>query len=91
MEDSKGKIGIKEFIAIIILSIGTKLTDDTTVILYKKMENAAWMSPIVICAISIIPIYLLIKVLNIYESKNLADVIRHLLGRFFGFLLILIL
>ncbi|WP_180968276.1 GerAB/ArcD/ProY family transporter [Cytobacillus massiliigabonensis] len=91
MEDSKGKIGIKEFIAIIILSIGTKLTDDTTVILYKQIENAAWMSPFVIGALSIIPIYLLIKVLNIYESKNLADVINHLFGRFIGFFILMIL
>jgi spore germination protein KB len=91
MEDSKGKIGIKEFIAIIILSIGTKLTDDTTVILYKHMENAAWMSPIIICALSLIPIYLLIKVLSIYENKNLADVITHLFGRFFGFFILSIL
>lgn len=91
MEDSKGKIGMKEFIAIIILTVGTKLTDDTTVILYKHMGNAAWMSPIVMCALSIIPIYLLIKVLNIYESKNLADVVNHLLGRFFGFFTLMVL
>ncbi|WP_057762645.1 GerAB/ArcD/ProY family transporter [Cytobacillus praedii] len=91
MEDSKGKIGIKEFIAIIILTIGTKLTDDTTVILYKQMENAAWMSPFVICAFSILPIFLLIKVMNIYENKNLADVINQLFGRFFGFFTVMIL
>lgn len=91
MEDSKGKIGIKEFIAVIILSIGTKLTDDTTVILYKHIENAAWMSPLVICAFSIMPIYLLIKVMNSYENKNLADVINYLLGRFFGFFTLIIL
>ncbi|MBP2239662.1 spore germination protein (amino acid permease) [Cytobacillus eiseniae] len=91
MQESKGKIGIREFIAIIILSTGTKLSDDTPTLLFKEMASAAWMAPIIIGVITFIPIYLIIRILSAYKNKNLAEVIFHLLGKFFGFILIFIL
>ncbi|MFE8697492.1 GerAB/ArcD/ProY family transporter [Cytobacillus sp. FJAT-53684] len=89
MLEPKGKIGVREFIAIIILCVGTKLSDDTPVFLYTHMKSAAWMAPFIIGAISCIPIYLIIKVLSAYNNKNLADIISHLFGKLFGFIILL--
>ncbi|MFS0600424.1 GerAB/ArcD/ProY family transporter [Peribacillus frigoritolerans] len=91
MGQIKEKIGIKEFIAIFILSIGPKLTDDTPAILYGYLENAAWMTPIIIGVISIIPIYFLTKVITLYQRKSLIDIIIHLFGKYIGFFLLFIL
>lgn len=91
MEQQKGVIGIREYIAIIILTLGTKLTDDTPAILYNRLQNAAWMGIIISGILAIIPIYLLIKVLTLYPKKSLLDVINHLFGKYIGYLVILIL
>ncbi|SET28079.1 spore germination protein (amino acid permease) [Oceanobacillus limi] len=91
MEQSKGKIGVKEFIAIIILMTGTKLADDTPAILYEKLSNAGWVAPLIIGVISIIPVFLLIKVTTTYQNKNLIEVVDHVFGRIIGFFIILFL
>lgn len=46
MESKKGKIGLREFFGITILIIGLKLQDDTPAILFKRLDNAAWIAPI---------------------------------------------
>ncbi|MUK90263.1 endospore germination permease [Ornithinibacillus sp. L9] len=91
MEQSKGKIGIKEFIALTILMTGTKLADDTPAIIYEELQNAGWIAPLIVGALSIIPIALLIRVVTSYQDKGLIQVIDHLFGRFIGFLIIFIL
>ncbi|MFD2043911.1 endospore germination permease [Ornithinibacillus salinisoli] len=91
MEQSKGKIGIKEFIALTVLMTGTKLADDTPAILFEKLMNAGWMAPIIIGVLFIIPIALLMKVITSYQNKSLIHVIDHLFGRFLGFFIIFIL
>jgi spore germination protein KB len=91
MEKTRGKIGIREFIAVVILTIGTKMTDDTPAILYEQVENSAWMAPLIIGALSIIPIYLLTKVVLSHREKDLIEVVTHLVGKPIGFILLLIL
>ena len=88
MEEPKGKIGIREYFAILAMTIGPKYGDDTPAILYQRLETAAWMAPVIIGAISIIPLYLLIKVLGAYKKKGLGEIIEHLFGKVFGFLLL---
>ncbi|MEN2766638.1 GerAB/ArcD/ProY family transporter [Ornithinibacillus xuwenensis] len=88
MEQSKQLIGIKEYIAIVILMIGTKLSDDTPAILFEQIKNAGWMAPIINGIIAIIPIYLLMKVVGNYKDKSLAEVTDHLFGKFFGFIIL---
>lgn len=89
MEQSKQVIGIKEYVAIILLMIGTKLTDDTPTILFEYINNAGWMAPIINGIIAILPIYLLIKVVTNYQDKNLAEVSDHLFGKVFSFIILL--
>ena len=84
MEKSTGKIGIREYIAIILLVIGVKLSDDTPAILVEPLGSAYWMAPLIIGILSIIPIYLMIKVITLYKNKNLHDCILHLFGKFIG-------
>lgn len=88
MEKSAGKIGIREYIAIILLTIGTKLTDDLPAIFYNSLYNAAWMAPIISGVISIVPIYLLMKTMKYYNEKSLLEIIVHLLGKYIGFIII---
>ncbi|MGN7300378.1 GerAB/ArcD/ProY family transporter [Ferdinandcohnia sp. SAFN-114] len=84
MEQSKGKIGIREFVAMVILVVGVKLSDDTPAIFVNYLSNALWMAPIIIGLFSIIPIFLTLKVITAYKNKNLHDVIIHLFGKFLG-------
>jgi spore germination protein KB len=88
MEQQTGKIGIREYIAILLLVFGTKMTDDTPALLYDKLENAAWMAPIITGSLSIIPIYLLLKVLSYYPNKSLMDVIQKTFGKPIGFIIV---
>lgn len=84
MEKSIGKIGIREYVAIIILVIGVKLSDDTPSILVEPLGSAYWMAPLINGILSFIPIYLMIKVITIYKNKNLHDCILHLFGKYIG-------
>ncbi len=84
MEQSRGKIGIREYVAMVILVVGVKLSDDTPTIFVDFLKNALWMAPILIGLISILPIYLTMKVITAYKNKNLHDVILHLFGKYIG-------
>lgn len=85
------KLGIREYVAIAIFVIGFKLTDDVPTVLYQSLASAAWMAPIISGIIAILPIYLLIKVITLYENKNLLDIIVHLFGKYIGFIVLLLL
>ncbi|RSD20516.1 GerAB/ArcD/ProY family transporter [Mesobacillus subterraneus] len=84
MKQNKGKIGIKEYIAIIALTIGTKLSDDTPSIIYEDARNAGWISVLLIGAMAFIPILLLIKVFSAHKDKNLHEVFIYLFGKILG-------
>ncbi|WP_230495441.1 GerAB/ArcD/ProY family transporter [Pseudoneobacillus rhizosphaerae] len=91
MEQHTGKIGIREYIAMVILMIGTKLADDLPSILFQKLENAAWFTPIIAGFISIIPIFFLIKVLSQYPKTNLMEILQIILGKPIGYLFVFML
>lgn len=91
MDHTKGKLGFREFLAIIIITFGTKLTDNTPTGLFNKVGSAAWITIILMCLLAIIPIYLLTKVITAYQNQNLVDIIYHLLGKYVGFFVIFVL
>ncbi|MEH7389750.1 GerAB/ArcD/ProY family transporter [Bacillus sp. JJ1474] len=91
MDQLKGQMGIREFYAIIVITVGTKLGDDTPTILFNHLETAAWMAPIIIGAVSLFPLFLLLKTLNLYGNKNLAEIILDLFGKYLGFIILFIL
>ncbi|KGR76041.1 GerAB/ArcD/ProY family transporter [Ureibacillus sinduriensis] len=84
MYKSEGKIGTKELFSIIILVIGTKLTDNTPLIFFDDLSNGAWMAILFIFLFSLLPIYFMTRVMALYPEMNLIEVTNHLLGKHLG-------
>lgn len=87
MEKSIGKIGIREYVAIIILLVAVKNADGTTALLVEHSGSAYWILPLIILVISVIPLYLMMKVITLYKDKNLHDCNVHLFGKYIGSLI----
>jgi spore germination protein KB len=85
MNKQPGKLGIREYIAIAVLMIGAKATEDTPSLLYNQVQNAAWMIPIISVAMVCLPIFLLLKTMSVFKDKNLFTVIQNLFGKYIGF------
>ncbi|MEC1524644.1 GerAB/ArcD/ProY family transporter [Neobacillus niacini] len=90
MKQQSGKLGIREFVSIAVLMVGSKATEDTPAILYSQAQNASWMIPFISAGIFFIPLYLLIKTMSVYDEKDLFSVIKIILGKYIGFLVCLI-
>lgn len=90
MNQHPGKLGIREYVSIAILMVGAKATEDTPTMLYNKVQNAAWMLPLLSAGIFLIPLYLLIKTMALYHGKDLFSVIKKILGKYFGFIVCLV-
>ncbi|WP_409304810.1 GerAB/ArcD/ProY family transporter [Peribacillus sp. SCS-155] len=84
-ESSEGKLGVREYTAIMMLTIGVKLADDTPTIIYNKVHNSGWMTALITGIIASIPIFLTLNVLSRYKGKNLYMVFKLLFGKVFGF------
>ncbi|RFU66396.1 hypothetical protein D0469_17340 [Peribacillus saganii] len=91
IDNNKGKIGIKEYSAILMMMVGTKLSDDTPALLFDDLESSAWMIPILSGLIIFLPVFLLNKLLSHFENKNLHEIHKSLVGRHIGFLISLLL
>lgn len=85
-----GKLGIREYVAIAILMVGAKATEDTPAILFQNAQNAGWLLAFLSAALFFIPLYLLIKTMSLFQGKNLFAVMNKLLGKYLGFALCLI-
>ena len=88
---TQGKIGIREYTALIILTVSPKLADSMPVRLYQEIGNAAWMGSLIAGICAMILFYIISKIVLSYEDKNLLDVIEILCGKFFGWMIIFIL
>lgn len=84
MKQNKGTIGIKEYIALVILTVGAKLSDDTPAILFENAKNAGWIAVALIGLLSVLPILFMLKVFSVHREKNLHEIILHLFGKFIG-------
>src|SRR4051812_34897628 len=89
MKQQLGKLGIREYIAIIFLMIGAKATEDTPTALYKVVQSSAWMIPILTGVFFVIPLFLLLKTMSLFQGKNLFEVIQKLFGKYIGFIVCL--
>ncbi len=61
MKQQQEKLGIREYVSIAILMVGSKATEGTPAILYSHVQNAAWMIPIVSGGLLFIPLLSIIK------------------------------
>jgi spore germination protein KB len=87
---SDGKIGIREFVALIIFAVGTKATDTTPDLLIFPGKNAAWMISLFSFLFMLVPILLLLRLIK-KHNKGLADLTFMLAGKWFGTLIVLML
>lgn len=87
MNRSSGTVGIREYVAILLLCTGVKLADSTPSLYFESLKSAAWMGPLIGGVIAIIPVFFLTKVLPLYGNKNLHDINIHLFGKYIGFFL----
>ncbi|MET3508007.1 GerAB/ArcD/ProY family transporter [Halalkalibacter oceani] len=85
--DVTNKVGVREFIAVILLLIGSKLADNTPAILVQEARNSFWMIPLVALAVFIPPFLLFLHLLKKHQNKNLIELVNHILGRYAGFVL----
>jgi spore germination protein (amino acid permease) len=90
MNKQPGTLGIREFIAIAVLMVGAKATEDTPAFLYSQLQNASWMIPILSVGMICLPIYLLLKTMSVFQDKNLFSVIQKLFGKYIGFVVCLL-
>nr|WP_263326730.1 spore germination protein [Neobacillus sp. Marseille-Q6967] len=87
MNSSSGSVGIREYVAILMLIVGVKLADSTPTLYFDSLKSAAWMAPLIEGIITIFPLYFLIKILSLYKNYNLHDVTMHLFGKYLGFVM----
>lgn len=82
----EGKIGNKEFVSILLIIIGIKLSDTTPALLMNNTKTATWMVPLAGFAI-ILPFFLMAYSVVKHYGKNLVDVCIEIFGSVAGRLL----
>ncbi|MFD1738975.1 endospore germination permease [Bacillus salitolerans] len=94
IQPSDRKLGPRELVTVIILTMGIKFSDMTPTILFKEVGNAAWMVPILAGCIMFIPFIFLLVLLKHYKDQGFLDIIRQVVGEklafVFGMMLFLI-
>lgn len=91
MNISNGKIGTRELLALILLTVGLKQTDVTPTALFPYGLTATWMFPIISAILLIVPFLLLLRVLKRHENKDLIQLTYDLTGNYIGFVISLLL
>ncbi len=86
LEQSDGKIGYKEFLAIMLLTIAAKLVHTSPTLFLQDAQTAAWMLPLMSLLVVAAPFWLLLSVLR-KTGKNLNETIYYLAGKPVGFIL----
>ncbi|PRX32617.1 spore germination protein (amino acid permease) [Orenia metallireducens] len=87
IKESDGKIGIREFVSIIVFSIILKVADMTPNLLFKEGMTATWMMPLIMGGYILLPLLILLSLLNRYKSKGLIELIYSITGKYVGFII----
>ncbi len=87
----KDQIGFRELFAIMVLTLGSKSTDMSTVFLFRDGLNAAWMIVFGSFLLIIPSLLLLNNVLKKYPSKNILEITQMTLGKSLAFIIALLL
>ncbi|MBL4930362.1 GerAB/ArcD/ProY family transporter [Clostridium paridis] len=90
-KNSDSKIGTKETITLITILLFTNTFDNTPSFIFKDAKNAGWLVPIISAVIILIPILCTLNLLKKFKDKGLIEIIYMLTGKYFGFILILLL
>ncbi|WP_077305936.1 GerAB/ArcD/ProY family transporter [Terribacillus halophilus] len=87
MELLKKPLRARELVAIVFMIIGLKGGDTTPALFADEAQNALWLSPIISFLVILPPFLTLMYLLKKYKTKNLAELIKHLLGTRVGTIL----
>lgn len=87
IKKSDGKIGTREFLALILLTIGLKQTDMTASILFPLGTTATWIMPLLSGVIVLLSFLVLLALLKLYQNKNIVDITFIITGKVFGFII----
>lgn len=87
LENSDGKIGTRECIALIIIMLFEKITNSTSSVFFKAGQNAGWIIPIFSSITLIIPILSILCLLKRYKDKGLLEIVYYLTGNYIGFII----
>lgn len=85
------KIGIREIVSLILLIVGTKLTDMTPSLMFDETEMASWMSIILSAFFFFVSYMVFLQVIKKYPDKGLIEVFNLLFGKALGFFMGMIL
>lgn len=88
MAGSGDKIGIKEYTMLAIFLVGIKTADDIPTMIFDRLMTAGWMGPIISGIFAVLPLILLLNLTKIHQGKGFIDITYHLLGKYFGFLVL---
>jgi spore germination protein (amino acid permease) len=84
------KIGVIEYLSIILITFISKITDSTPSLYLKEGMTGGWLIPLISGTFMFLSLSIIMSLLKKYEGKGLIDLIYTLLGRFFGFILSII-
>lgn len=84
-----GKIGAREFAAIVILTIAVKSSDTTPDLLIFSGKNATWILAIVSTIVMLPPLFVLLWLIK-KHNKGLVELLRLLVGKWLGTIIALI-
>lgn len=87
----KTKIGGREYTAIILIAVGMKLSDITTIILFDSGKTAGWMIPLLSLAFILIPYFVLLSVMRRQPGQGLPEIVYSIAGKFGGGLICMLL
>ena len=84
-------MGFREFFSIVVLTLGLKATDISTVFVFRDGLNAAWMIVIGSFLLILPSLFLLNQVLKKYQCKNILEITQLTLGKPVAFVIAFIL
>ncbi len=86
----EGKIGVKEATWLIVITSTSKVFYTSPSMLANIVGNTGWYLTIISCAVAIFLFVFVIKLLKMFEGKDLVEVYNVSLGHFTGFIFSLI-
>lgn len=84
---SNGIAGTREYTALLLLTVGLKLSDTTPSLLVKGGNVAAWIIPLLAFGVMVVPFLLLLALLKTHPGKGLTDLLFLAAGRWGGMLI----
>ncbi|WP_202079920.1 GerAB/ArcD/ProY family transporter [Caldalkalibacillus salinus] len=87
MRHQEDIVGVREFCALILITIGLKVADMTPVAMFPLGATATWLIPIVSVIVVFLSFLCLFRLLIASESVDVFDLVFKLTGQYMGFVI----